>query len=220
MTEDSVQETSDLSAHRSDQALPDETTLMFVRPDTSGPSGVSEGTGTFMLFLRMVVVLALVVACIYVIGRLLRRAVNPALPPDPYIKKAASVTLSPGKTVHVITVGSQAFVVGAADNGVTLIGELTDRELIDAMNLHGGNEPSGKPRDFASLLASFWPGNMNRGSANQGSAERRGGASPERADLSVSAEETTEYLRRQRERLREGADRNKQGEQSVPGEQP
>ena len=97
---------------------------------------------------------------------------------DPYLKRTASITLSPGKTVQVVTIGDKGYIVGVSDSGVNLIGELTDKELIDAMNLNAEKEPTGKRKDFSSMLASF----------------------------TKSSESTEAYLRNKREKLQNSED--------------
>ena len=70
------------------------------------------------------------------------------------MKKVASITLSPGKSVQVITLHDHCFVLGVSDSNVQLISELDDKDLINAMNLEADKEPTGTVRDFATMLAS------------------------------------------------------------------
>ena len=112
----------------------------------------SASTNSIWLFVRMVLVLALVIVCIYVVVFLLRRGLNPRTPSDLFLKKAASLTLSPGKSVHVVTLQDYAYIVGTADNSISLLGEIKDKELIDALNLQSEVYLEKAP-DFASLLS-------------------------------------------------------------------
>jgi flagellar biogenesis protein FliO len=114
-------------------------------------------TNSIWLFVRMVLVLALVIVCIYVVVYLLRRGLNPRSPSDLFLKKAASLTLSPGKAVHVITLQDHAYIVGTADSSISLLGEIKDKELIDALNLQSEVYPGKRAPDFASLLSLFMP---------------------------------------------------------------
>ncbi len=173
----------------------DETTRRLdAEPGPDGTAGETSSPSTVWMFVRMIVVLALVIACIYGLVYLLRRSSQKGQVSGPYIKKAASLTLAPGKSVHVITVGSQGFLVGVADSSVTLISEIRDQELIDAMNLDAEKVPQAKARDFASLLGSFLPGNGGRGSQMSDGSREDGSFR--------SAAQTEEFLRRQRDRLR------------------
>lgn len=126
--------------------------------NSSGSAGEASSTSsasTVWLFVRMILVLALVIACIYVIVWLIRKSMRPGAENDPYLKKTASITLSPGKTVQIVTLQDKAYLLGVADSSITLISEITDKELVDAMNLNVPAGNSKKPADFASLLASL-----------------------------------------------------------------
>lgn len=131
--------------------------------ENSGSSGLSTWD-TVGLFVRMILVLILVIACIYFIVWLLRRSMRPGVQNDPYLKKTASITLSPGKTVQVVTLQDKAYLLGVSDSSITLISEITDKELIDTMNLNAPAAGGKKTADFSSLLSSL-----------TGSAKRTGG---------------------------------------------
>ena len=110
---------------------------------------------------------------------------------DPYLKKVASLSLSPGKFVYVITLNSKAYLIGVADNSVNLIAEIDDKELIDTMNLHVPQSFEGKkPLDFSSLLGKFVNTNGQKYSAKKG-----GGG--------FSSSNVVELLQNQRSRLNE-----------------
>ena len=130
---------------------------------------------TISPFVNMILVLIAVIACIYGIVWLLKKSMRPGAENDPYLKKTASITLSPGKSVQIVTLQDKAYLLGVSDSSITLISEIEDKELIDAMNL---NTPvSGKkPASFASLLAS----------------------------LTGSAKKTESFLRSRREKLNNG----------------
>ena len=112
-------------------------------------------------------------------------------PNDPYLKKVASLTLSPGKFVYVITLNSRAYLVGVSDNSVNLIAEIEDKELVDAMNL---NAPQGadekKPMDFSSILGKF----VNTNGRNYASANKK-------TSGGFSTSSAVELLQNQRSRL-------------------
>ena len=83
-----------------------------------------------------------------------KKSTNTGNQTDPFLKKVASITLSPGKSVQVITLHDHCFVLGVSDSNVQLISELDDKDLINAMNLEADKEPTGTVRDFATMLAS------------------------------------------------------------------
>ena len=140
-------------------------------------------------FIRTILVLALVLALIWAFFMFLKKMSGTTTSSDPYLKKIASLTLSPGKFVHVITLNSRAYLVGVADNSVNLIAEIDDKELVDAMNL---NAPQGtddkKPMDFSSILGKF----VNTNGRKYTSATTKG---------SFSTSSAVELLQNQRSRL-------------------
>ena len=151
----------------------------------NGNSGTGNRTNGLRLwdtigpFVNMILVLVVVIACIYGIVWLLKKGMRPGAENDPYLKKTASITLSPGKTVQIVTLQEKAYLLGVSESSITLISEIDDKEFVDAMNL---NTPVGngkKPADFASLLAS----------------------------LTGSAKRTERFLRTKRENLKNGEEK-------------
>ena len=114
---------------------------------------------TFLMFLRMVLVLAIVVACIYFVMNFMKKSVTgDSDTDDVYLRKVAQLTLSPGKTVQVVTLLDKGYMLGVSDSSVNLITEITDKELVDAMNLSADKaEKSRKARNFGEVLEMFMP---------------------------------------------------------------
>lgn len=114
---------------------------------------------TFLMFLRMVLVLAIVVACIYLVMNFMKKSVTgDSDTDDVYLRKVAQLTLSPGKTVQVVTLLDKGYMLGVSDSSVNLITEITDKELVDAMNLSADKaEKSRKARNFGEVLEMFMP---------------------------------------------------------------
>ncbi|MDR2798104.1 MAG: flagellar biosynthetic protein FliO [Treponema sp.] len=132
-----------------EQAIP-----LGAGPAADIPSG--QGGGYFFMILRMILVLALAAGAIYGVVFFLKRISRPPDQKDPYLKVLAGVHLGSNRFVHVVSLGSQAWLVGASEGGVSLIAEITDRETIDAMLLDASRkhaEPGeGKLLDFSQLL--------------------------------------------------------------------
>jgi len=136
----------------------DETTLAIGEgAGGTRAANAAVGSNTFSYFLRMVVVLALVVAAIYGVYRLMRRVSRPKQADDASVKLLASRSLGPGKAVHVLGLGSKAYLIGAADSSVSLIAELDDKEFVDALFLKAAQNPpqGGAGRDFGDLLSNL-----------------------------------------------------------------
>ncbi|MFI3257165.1 MAG: flagellar biosynthetic protein FliO [Spirochaetales bacterium] len=115
----------------------------------------SSDSSTLWLFVRMILALVFVVAVIYGIVFVLKKGFVARESESAFLKKAASLTLAPGKSVCVITLVDAAWLVGVSDAGINLIGEINDKELVDRMILEAEKSPSSKPKDFASILSMF-----------------------------------------------------------------
>lgn len=198
----------------------DETRIYLGTDGADSVRGVErEGESGAGVLLRIVVVLALVCAAIYGVVYLLKRSTRINVANDPYLKSVAQLVLAPNKALHVVTIGAKAFLVGVTDQSINLVGEIDDRELIDAMNLASAKNESAVPASFASILSNFLPNQARaRGQASgKESGESAGyqpgetGNLPEESDIegAQSAAGTAEFIRRQRERLRDiGRDQN------------
>jgi len=165
--------------------------------DLAGPDA-ENSPGSVWILVRIVLVLVAVCAGIYGIVYLLKKSSNVSAASDPYIRVVAQLPLAPGKTVQVLSVGSQAFLVGVSDSGIQQIAEITDKELIDAMNLEASRKSDEPVPAFSSLLSRFLP-RTARTADNQ-----QKNVSDSADSVHNSAEETADFIRRQRERLSSG----------------
>jgi flagellar protein FliO/FliZ len=128
--------------------------------DEDTPEGAavpSRGTGTFSILLRIVLMLLVVAAAIYGVIWFLKRAARPPAGRDPYLKVLSTVPLGSGRFVHVMALGSQAWLVGSGEGGVRLIAELRDQDILNAMLLENSRRlgTGGRFEDFKSLLRRF-----------------------------------------------------------------
>ncbi|MDR1429753.1 MAG: flagellar biosynthetic protein FliO [Spirochaetaceae bacterium] len=121
------------------------------------PLSDAGGPSTLFPVLRMVLVLALAAAAVYGLVYFLKRLSRPQRVEDAFLKVLSSVHLGSNRYVHVVLVGSRAYLIGAGDSGVNLVAEIEDRETIDAMILEESKRSaeSGKPLDFKKLLRRF-----------------------------------------------------------------
>lgn len=189
-----------------DRLAVDETTLRF-NPDTeaAGNPATAGTASNLWLFVRMVLVLAIVCLGIYGLIVFLRKNSTASAASDPWLKSVASIPLPAGKSVQVVTIGGKAFLIGVTDHAVNLLCELTDQEMIDAMNLDADRQSAIPGTDFAALLGRFFPKlkNIRPGSGKDAST---GSFS--------SALQNGEFLKNQRERLnrRDNPDQNGRSE--------
>ena len=111
------------------------------------------GTSTLGLIVRMIVVLAICAGCIYAVVYFMKKSTGQTDSGDPFLRKVSQVTLSPGKTVQIVTILDHAYIVGVSDNSVNLLGEITDKEIVDSMNLFADeNNNTKKPMSFSEVL--------------------------------------------------------------------
>ncbi len=140
-------------------SLPDESTLTI--GDTLSPSGADaerpKPASTVWVFFRMIFVLIVVVVCIYLVMNFMRKKMGGSIADDDtFLRKVAQVTVSPGKTVQIVTLLEHAYLIGVTDNSIDLLGEINDKELVDAMNLNADrNQNAARARNFGDVLSLF-----------------------------------------------------------------
>jgi len=131
--------------------------LAFGRPDAAAIPAAS-GVSIFGIF-RVLLTLAVVAAAIYGLVYFLkfRRASTAGAEQDPFLKILASAPLMANRSVHVISVGPQAWLVGSAETGVNLISEISDKDTINAMLLEDSKKiaSGGAPGSAAGPLLDF-----------------------------------------------------------------
>ena len=144
-------------------------------------------------YLRMVVVLAAVLGAIYLLFRVIRRGAGGRLNGSERIDLLASRSLGGSRSLHLVRVGRQFLLVGAADQAVNLVARITDPESIDTL---GASLAAGADRSrgrFADLLAD----------AGIAAESRRATAAPDAAGgAGGDVRGAVRFLRRQRDRLR------------------
>ncbi|MFH2116064.1 MAG: flagellar biosynthetic protein FliO [Spirochaetota bacterium] len=151
------------------QLLIDESTLVLAEaPDEEIQA---PATSLFPYVLRMIIVLAFVIAAIYGLYALMRRAARPRNEEDAYIKVLASSPLAAGKTLHVVAVGERAWLLASADAAVSVVSEIEDRELIDALTLRAAASPGAPREDFVASLRRLLTKGSRTGGTVSGSVD-------------------------------------------------
>lgn len=124
---------------------------------TAASEGASTGS-TVWIFVKMILFLALFVAAIYGVLWYIKKKNNTVKNDDEFLRRVSYLTLAPGKTVEIVTLIDKAYILGVSDAGINLIAEVTDKELIDAMNVYSDKQTSTKKsRSFAEVLNLFMP---------------------------------------------------------------
>lgn len=143
--------------------------------------------GGIWTVLRALLALAIVAAAVYGVVYFLRRIARPVTEVDPYLKVLAGAPLGGNRFVHVVALGSKAWLVGSGDSGVNLIAAIEDQETVDQLMLEDSRRSSGTGKGGAAKNFAAW---LRRFGAP--------GAPAGPADLGASAE----AMKRRRERLR------------------
>ena len=109
------------------------------------------------------VLVSLIIVCIlaYVVLKFLKKSSLSFSSDSPYLKSVASINIAQGKSIHVITLGEKAYIVGVTDASINMIGEVEDKTLVDTMNLDAERRSSSPKQDFASMLSSVFKGSKN-----------------------------------------------------------
>lgn len=156
-----------------------------------------EPPSTVGLFFKMVFALALVIGIAYFALRVLKRGSKLSNSDDPFLRHVSHLSLSPSRSVDVVTILDHAYILGVSDNAINLVGEITDEELVNSMNLYADkNDNTRRPRSFEDILNIFMGKKGQEGTQNSNI-------------YGSTAWDSSEMLRRQRERFNE----NEGGEQ-------
>ena len=142
-------------------AAPEETSIVLQTDETAlpvqdVPPPRAAGSSTLSMLLQLIISLAAVCALIYGVLYFIRRSKQFTAGDDPFLKNVANLPLAPNKTLYIVTLIDKAYLIGASDASLSLIAEITDKELIDAMNLHAA-QTVGPKQSFSSLLHTFFP---------------------------------------------------------------
>ncbi len=133
---ESGEETAVIENTREYLPVPEESLIIL---DTEDPGAVENTTAlnTFSVwdFLRMLLVLGAVLGFIYFIFFLLKKAGKPRIIPDSTIKVISTQNLETGRSLHLIEIGPQIFLIGSGESSVQLISEITDKETLDTIKL-------------------------------------------------------------------------------------
>ncbi|MCQ2589505.1 MAG: flagellar biosynthetic protein FliO [Treponema sp.] len=113
---------------------------------------------TVWTFVKMIFFLALVCGAIYGVMWFFKKKVINSKSEDEFLRRVSSLNLAPGKSVEIITLLDNAYILGVTDGQINIIDKIEDKELIQAMNLNfDKNQNVKKPMNFADVLDIFMP---------------------------------------------------------------
>ena len=129
---------------------------------TAATTGTYKAPSTAGMIIKMVVVLALVVAALYGIMRFFKKKNNAVQSDDDFMRRVSTLNFAPGKSVEIVTLVDRCFMLGVTDSNINLIAEITDKEMISALNLNfDKKQNTKKPMNFSDVLEMFMP-NANK----------------------------------------------------------
>lgn len=113
---------------------------------------------TAWTFIKMILFLCLVVAAIYAVMWFFKKKVNNTKSDDNFLRRVSSLNIGPGKSVEIVTLLDNAYILGVTDSNINVIDQIVDKELIEALNLNfDKNQNVKKPMNFADVLDIFMP---------------------------------------------------------------
>lgn len=137
-------------------SLSEDSIILDDPANTSEDSNKYKGISTIGVFVRMIVVLVIVVVLIYGVLWFIKKKSNVVKTDDDYLRRAAYINIAPGKTIEVITLIDKAYLIGVTEDNITMLGEIEDKELIQAMNLNADKKVNiKKPVNFSQVLDMF-----------------------------------------------------------------
>ena len=122
-------------------------------------------------FVRMLLILAAVIGVIYVVFYFLKRSGKPRLPENRLIRVLSSKPLANNRTLHLIEVGNQVFLVGAAENTVSLVSEIADKETLDGIRLQSSEIETAERRNFGEIFSQMFGKPQNGSSGTRSSLD-------------------------------------------------
>ena len=132
----------------------------FTLEENTVTDGPAAGPSVWSV-VRMILTLALVAVAIYGVVIIIRRSAKKTVSNDPFLKVLANAHLGSNRYAHIISVGSRAWLLGSSDGGVNLIGEIEDKDILNAMLLEDSRKttsaasasmPFGRFPDFMGML--------------------------------------------------------------------
>jgi len=119
------------------------------------PEGTSTATpvtgSTTMNILRILLTLAVVAAAIYGLVFFVKKFNRNKTSKDPYLKILASTALGANRSACILSVGTQAWLVGFSEHSVGLISEIQDKDILDIMLLEEAKKSSEEPEKITDL---------------------------------------------------------------------
>ncbi|MEL3904899.1 MAG: flagellar biosynthetic protein FliO [Treponemataceae bacterium] len=133
----------------------DETKIRLQTQPQDSARPQENGVSFFGSLWKLILMLLIVCVLAYVVLRFLKKSQTLSLNDDPYLKVVSSLKLAPNKSLYIITVKREAFLIAVTEKDVSLISRIEDTELIDTLNLHAENQTV-EQKPFAEMVSVFF----------------------------------------------------------------
>jgi flagellar protein FliO/FliZ len=165
-----AQESAENTTSKATVERPLEESLLILDPgETTEVADTGEVQGGPLVsswdFLRMVLILAAVVGVIYLIFWLLKRGMRRQLPQNDLIHLLGTRNLTGNRALHLVELGKQIFLVGAAEGNISLISEIKNQETLDTIALEQSQMQTRATQGFSHFFQSFLKSGKQQGSS-------------------------------------------------------
>ena len=154
-SQDAAESSTESSEADSPKVNPEELVLNQPANETEAASDQKPVISTWD-FVRMLLILGVVVAVIYLLFILLKKGAKGKHQENELIRLLDYRTLSGNRALHLVEVGRIIYLVGSSENGVSLISEIEDKESLDMLRLSLSENPPETKRNFSDILSKLF----------------------------------------------------------------
>jgi flagellar protein FliO/FliZ len=131
--------------------IPDDTTVTANTETRKAPELIQ-----IWDFIRMLLILGAVIAVIYIFFYFLKKGVKKRLPESDLIKVLGFTALRGSSGLYLVELGSNIYLVGLGENGLSLISTITDKETIDTVRLRAGEAGLSPKLSFSDFISNMF----------------------------------------------------------------
>lgn len=186
--ENATNDTTNKATETQNRGTIDETKIRLQNQEQADVTTSVKGVSFFSSLWKFILMLIIVCVLAYIVLKFLKKSQALSFNDDPYLKLAASLKLAPNKSLYIITLKREAFLIAVTEKDVSLISKIEDQELVDALNLAAENQEF-EQKSFAEMLSALF----------KNPKTKQKNAQPQQAE--VSDELTGEFLSGMREWL-------------------
>lgn len=169
----------------------DETNLVFTE-DLPEDTQLQQDTSSVWTYVSVLLVLAVIVAGIYVLFYFMKKAQAVRYGDSDEIRVVSSRALSNTRHLFIIEIGNEFSLIGSAENGITHLKDLSDPETIDRLRMVSSEKPTSGRERFQDILSSLMPGRSRRTEENSNTSSKS----------ALETETAKTFLKRQQDRLK------------------